>query len=161
MMAYVDCASFAENTKIQSWAEVLWEAPASFVAHAKKAPAELHCYAPNATKKKIRADYDQCKWSNIRDKGYKAECLDCAAKLKCSACNEKHAADQMTSAPRSTIRICRGCEGRGYGPRALETHQCGHCSFAGGAEKFDKKSIKKANERGHRKKCLQCKATTE
>jgi len=110
---------------------------------------------------KIRADYDQCKWSNIRDKGYKAECLDCAAKLACSACKEKHAPDQLKSFSKGKIHLCGKCEENGYGSRALETHHCGHCTFVGGSGKFDIKSIYNATSRGAAKKCLQCKATNK
>ena len=93
--------------------------------------------------------------------GHKAVCMECAAKLECSACKEKHAPDQLKSFARGKVHLCGKCEGNGYVPRALETHHCGQCPFAGGSGKFHKESIKNANKTGHRKKCLQCKATTK
>ena len=108
---------------------------------------------------KKQEDYGPEKWHMMISREDTAVCLDCAAKLKCSACEEKHAPDQLKSFSKDKIHLCGKCEGLGYGPRALETHQCGHCTFAGGSGKFDKKSIENAASKGTPKKCLQCKAT--
>ena len=112
-------------------------------------------------REKRQEDYDEKKWNHMKSDGRKAVCRDCAAKLQCSACKAKHAPDQLKSFARGKVHLCGKCEGDGYGPRALETHQCGHCSFAGGSGKFDKKAIKNASSQGSQKKCLQCKATTK
>ena len=107
---------------------------------------------------KKQDDYDKKKWNHMMSDGHTAVCKDCAAKLECSACKEKHAPDQLKSFSKGKVRLCGKCEGNGYGPRALETHQCAHCSFVGGAGKFDKKSFENAAQRGSPKKCLQCSA---
>ena len=107
---------------------------------------------------KRQDEYNEKKWHNMKTLGHKAMCKDCAAKLECSACKEKHAPDQLKSFSKGKVRLCGKCEGNGYGPRALETHQCAHCSFVGGAGRFDKKSLEHAAQRGSPKKCLQCSA---
>ena len=94
----------------------------------------------------------------MKSDGHKAVCMECAAKLQCSAYKEKHAPDQLKSFSKGKIHLCGKCEGNGYGPRALETHQCGHCTFAGGSGKFDIKSIYNAANKRTPKKCLQCSA---
>ena len=135
------------------------------VAHLQEAREEAADKAADARhvidlcEEKMQEDYDKKKWHNMKTRGDKAVCLACAAKLECSACKETHAPDQLKRFSRGRLHLCGKCEGLGYGPRALETHRCGHCTFAGGSGKFDQKSIKNANERGHRKICLQCKAT--
>ena len=108
---------------------------------------------------KKQEDYDKKKWNHMKSDGHKAVCMECAAKLECSACKEWNAPDQLNSFSKGKIHLCGQCEENGYGPRALETHQCGHCSFAGGSEKFDKQSINNASKQGSLKKCLHCKTT--
>ena len=103
---------------------------------------------------KRQDDYDKKKWNHMMSDGDKAVCMDCAAKLECSACKEEHAPDQLKSCSKGKVRLCGKCEGNGYGPRALETHQCAHCTFAGGSGRFDKKSIENAAQQGSPKKCL-------
>ena len=116
-----------------------------------------------ATNSKKKEDYDSIKWKNMKTKKRaekeKAVCSKCAAKLECSVCKEWHAPDQLKSFSKGKIHLCGKCEGLGHGPRALETHRCGHCSFAGAYGKFDQDSIKNASRHGSPKKCLQCKPT--
>ena len=108
---------------------------------------------------KKQEDYGPEKWHHMKSDGHTAVCLHCAAMLECSACKEKHAPEQLKSFAKGKVHLCGKCEGNGYGPRALETHQCGHCSFAGGSGKFHKKSIEHASSAGTPNKGLQCTAS--
>ena len=78
-----------------------------------------------------------------------------AGKIPCSVCKKRTLQTELGYCDGFQVFLCTTCHFNGYWFNALETHQCGHCDFAGGSLRFDLRSLK-ASQEGALKKCLRC-----